>query len=128
MGTDSGSSYRAEARSSDNEVKGVYSWLDSLGHAHTTAFNSGKNGYQTMPLAKSGIILPPFPYSLYGAPRPQSRENDFIAIGAPEDVLVEEIENEIVEDFETGGAEVIESTGNRFSEFKIPNTRWYFFV
>ena len=29
--------------------------------------NSGINGYQTMPLEKSGIDLPPFPYGLYGA-------------------------------------------------------------
>ena len=29
--------------------------------------NSGINGYQTMPLEKSGIDLPPYPYGLYGA-------------------------------------------------------------
>ena len=29
--------------------------------------NSGVNGYQTMPLEKSGIVLPPYPYGLYGA-------------------------------------------------------------
>ena len=29
--------------------------------------NLGVNGYQTMPLEKSGIALPPYPYGLYGA-------------------------------------------------------------
>merc|ERR1711935_717392 len=66
MGTQSENQYRAELRDANNEVKGVYSWLDALGKEHTVAFNSGKNGYRTMPLEKSGIDLPPFPYGLYG--------------------------------------------------------------
>ena len=74
MGTDSGSDYRAEIRDPNNEAKGIYSWLDALGNAHTTAFNSGQNGYRVLPVPKSGIVLPPFPYGLY-RPRPQEAEN-----------------------------------------------------
>ena len=66
MGTDSGDHFRAESRDKDNEVKGVYSWIDPSGDAHTVAYNSGKNGHRTVPLSSSGIVLPPFPYSLYG--------------------------------------------------------------
>ena len=66
MGTDSGDHFRAESRNKDNEVKGVYSWIDPSGDPHTVAYNSGKNGHRTVPLSSSGIVLPPFPYSLYG--------------------------------------------------------------
>ncbi len=68
MGTDSGDHYRAEVTNPDNEVKGVYSWLDPAGVPHVVAFNSGKSGYRTMPIAKAGLNLPPFPHSLYGNP------------------------------------------------------------
>merc|ERR1711976_1083842 len=43
MGTQSENQFRAEIRDANNEVKGVYSWLDA-----------------------SGNELPPFPYGLYG--------------------------------------------------------------
>merc|ERR1711953_888126 len=66
MGTQSENQFRAEIRDSNNEVKGVYSWLDASGNEHTVVFNSGKDGYKIMPLEESGIELPPFPYGLYG--------------------------------------------------------------
>eukprot|EP00093_Oithona_nana_P004761 04761.XXX_56324_55355_1 [CDS] Oithona nana genome sequencing. len=73
MGTDSGSHYRAEIKDANNEAKGIYSWIDPLGNAHTTAFNAGQNGYQVLPVPKSGLVLPPFPYGLY-RPRPQEAQ------------------------------------------------------
>ena len=66
MGTQSENQFRAEIRDANNEVKGVYSWLDASGNEHTVVFNSGKDGYKIMPLEESGIELPPFPYGLYG--------------------------------------------------------------
>jgi hypothetical protein len=69
MGTKSDDQYKAEARTANNEVRGVYSWLDPRGNPHMVSYNSGINGYQTMPLARSGIPLPQFPYSLYGSPK-----------------------------------------------------------
>ena len=68
VGTDSGDHFTAEARDKDNEVKGVYSWIDPRGESHTVTYTSGKHGYKTLPLKKSGLDLPPFPYSLYGTP------------------------------------------------------------
>lgn len=103
MGTDSGDSFRAEKRSAQNEVKGVYSWLDPAGQAHTIAYNSGKNGYRTMPLAQSGIILPPFPYSLSN-PKAQSRtDEDIVVIGGPSDAVIDQEEEE--ESFEINNDE-----------------------
>merc|ERR1711976_10855 len=66
MGTQSENQFRAEIRDANNEVKGVYSWLDASGNEHTVVFNSGKDGYKIMPLEESGIELPPFPYGLCG--------------------------------------------------------------
>ena len=44
-----------------------------MGNAHTTAFNAGQKGYQVLPVPKSGLSLPPFPYGLY-QPRPQEAQ------------------------------------------------------
>lgn len=68
MGTDSGHQFKAELRMANNEVKGVYSYLQPNGSPYTVAYTAGVNGYRTMPLAQLGLALPPFPYSLYGAP------------------------------------------------------------
>ena len=66
MGTESEKQYRAEIRSKDNEVKGVYSWVDALGNAHTVAYNAdSKNGYRTLPIDRAGLQLPNYPYGLY---------------------------------------------------------------
>ena len=87
MGTKSADSFRAEeTKTGQNEVKGVYSWLDPNGSPHLVAFNSGQQGYRTLPLQKAGLALPPFPYGLY-QPRPlqiQSRskdDDDIVVIG-----------------------------------------------
>ena len=74
FGTDSGDHFKVEERSKNNEVKGVYSWLDPSGNAHTVAYNSGIGGYRTLPLASASIDLPKFPYSLYND-NVQSRTN-----------------------------------------------------
>jgi len=107
MGTQSENQFRAETRDANNEVKGVYSWLDALGNEHTVAFNSGKDGYHTMPIEKSGIELPPFPYGLYGD-RPKDIQartltklgdcvepgsifcDDMVVIGSEEDVIAKQ--------------------------------------
>lgn len=65
MGTDSGDHFRAESRDKNNEVQGVYGWIDPSGSTHTIAYNSGIHGYRTVPVSSSGITLPPFPKSLY---------------------------------------------------------------
>ena len=135
MGTQSENQFRAEARDADNEVKGVYSWLDALGNEHTVAYNSGKNGHVTMPLAKSGLILPPFPYGLYGAKpkdiqaRTKNKKNcktagtivcdDLVVIGLEEDIIAEQATSTTTTEApeapeapgEEGGAEVIEVEG-----------------
>ena len=86
MGTDSGSHYRAEIKDANNEAKGIYSWIDPLGNAHTTAFNAGQNGYQVLPVPKSGLVLPPFPYGLYQA-RPQEAQARIKVESKPEPAL-----------------------------------------
>ena len=73
IGTDSGTHFRAEIKDANNEAKGIYSWIDPLGNAHTTAFTAGQKGYQVLPVPKSGLSLPPFPYGLY-QPRPQEAQ------------------------------------------------------
>merc|ERR1712079_95003 len=115
MGTQSENQFRAEFRDANNEVKGVYSWLDASGKDHTVAFNSGKNGHQIMPLEKSGIELPPFPYGLYGD-RPKEIQartltksvecidpgsvlcDNMVVIGLEEDIVpkLESIEDDII--------------------------------
>jgi len=131
MGTQSENQFRAEARDANNEVKGVYSWLDALGNEHTVAYNSGINGYQTMPLEKSGIALPPYPYGLYGA-KPKDVQgrtktkadcksgtvvcDDLVVIGLEDDILEEQATStttteQTPEVPEEGGVEVIEVEG-----------------
>jgi len=132
MGTQSENQFRAEARDANNEVKGVYSWLDALGNEHTVAYNSGVNGYQTMPLEKSGIALPPYPYGLYGA-KPKDVQgrtktkadcksgtvvcDDLVVIGLEDDILEEQATSSTTtteqtpEAPEEGGVEVIEVEG-----------------
>merc|ERR1712223_546055 len=114
MGTQSENQFRAEIRDVNNEVKGVYSWLDASGNEHTVVFNSGKDGYKIMPLEESGIELPPFPYGLYGD-KPEEIQariltksvdciepgsilcDDMVVIGLEEDIIPKLENNELME-------------------------------
>ena len=84
-----------------------------------------------MPLAKSGIVLPPFPYGLYGAKpkdiqaRTKNKKNckagsivcdDLVVIGLEEDIIAEQATSTTTTEApdapeEEGGAEVIEVEG-----------------
>merc|ERR1712156_124619 len=131
MGTQSENQFRAEIRDSNNEVKGVYSWLDASGNEHTVVFNSGKDGYKIMPLEESGIELPPFPYGLYGdkpeeiQARTLKKSVDCIEPGSLlcDDMVVIGLEEDIIPKLETDsittttedpiGAEITEKEKNQ---------------
>ncbi|CAB4055958.1 unnamed protein product [Lepeophtheirus salmonis] len=62
-------SFRAETRSPDGSVKGVYGWVSPGGKPIRVAFKSdAKNGYQTFQeVKKLNVDLPPLPSKLYAS-------------------------------------------------------------
>ncbi len=87
FGVDLGDVYRAEIRSPNGVVRGVYSFLGPDGVPHTIPYSNvggtsgvdvdvgvdaehnAAGGYASVPFSQLGIALPPYPYALYGANR-----------------------------------------------------------